>query len=301
MSLQENHSEKNPIEETGIQVAREILGREITGWETLKKGMTNRSFLFSADVDRFIIRIPGEGTDRLINRKQEAEVYKTISGLGFCDDPVFMNPETGVKITAYLEDVRVCNPHNEADLKMCMSLLKRLHGMKLVVDHGFDLFGQIAFYEKLRGCKESIYTDYEETKEKVFSLRDYIDKQEKKSCLCHIDAVPDNFLICGDRVQLTDWEYAGMQDPHADIAMFCVYCDYTRADVDRLIDLYFHGDCDQPTRVKIYCYISACGLLWSNWCEYKHHLGVEFGEYAMRQYRYARDYYEIAMRELKRL
>lgn len=301
MSLQENPSEKNPIEATEIQIAREILGREITGWQILKKGMTNRSYLFSADGDRYIIRIPGEGTERLINRKQEAEVYKTISGLGICDDPVYMNHETGIKITEYLDSVRVCNPHCEADIKLCMALLEKVHDMKLAVKHSFDLFGQITFYENLRGCRESIYTDYEEIKKKVFLLWDYIDKQEKKSCLCHIDAVPDNFLICGDRIQLTDWEYAGMQDPHVDIAMFCVYCDYSKADVDKVIDIYFHGNCDQQTRVKIYCYIAACGLLWSNWCEYKRQLGVDFKEYALRQYRYARDYYEIAMQELMRL
>ena len=51
-------------------------------------------------------------------------------------------------------------------------------------------------------------------------------------------------------------------------------------------------------RIKIYCYIAACGLLWSNWCEYKRSLGVEFGEYSLRQYRYAKDYYKIVMDEL---
>ena len=45
-------------------------------------------------------------------------------------------------------------------------------------------------------------------------------------------------------------------------------------------------------------FIAACGLLWSNWCEYKRSLGVEFGEYSLRQYRYAKDYYKIVMEEL---
>jgi hypothetical protein len=38
-----------------------------------------------------------------------------------------------------------------------------------------------------------------------------------------------------------------------------------------------------------------CGLLWSNWCEYKRKLGVEFGEYSLRQYRYAKDFYRAAL------
>ena len=107
-----------------------------------------------------------------------------------------------------------------------------------------------------------------------------------------------------------------MQDPHVDIAMFCIYSMYDKSWVDRLIGLYWDPDraiaaediraakaqhvldgVPLQTVAKIYAYIAACGLLWSNWCEYKLLLGVEFGEYSLRQYRYAKDYYRYA-REL---
>ena len=125
---------------------------------------------------------------------------------------------------------------------------------------------------------------------------------DKDWCLTHIDAVPDNFLFVEqdgkEEIRLIDWEYAGMQDPHVDIAMFCIYSLYDRKEIDKLIDIYFEGNCSRDVRIKIYCYIAACGLLWSNWCEYKRNLGVEFGEYSLRQYRYAKDYYKIVMEEL---
>ena len=130
-----------------------------------------------------------------------------------------------------------------------------------------------------------------------FSLKSYIEEHVEKKVLTHIDAVPDNFLFVGDEIRLIDWEYAGMQDPHVDIAMFCIYSLYDRKHVDALIDLYFKGECKKETRMKIYCYVAACGLLWSNWCEYKRNLGVEFGEYSLRQYRYAKDYYKIVQEE----
>ena len=300
MNLQENRSGERTIEETAVRVAHEVFG-ETADWCSLKKGMTNRSFVFTAGGERYIIRVPGEGTEWLINRKQEAEVYKTISGRGFCDDPVYLSPETGIKITKFLEHARTCEADDENDLRRCMALLKKLHTMKLQVPHTFDLYRQIDFYESLWDGKGSIYSDYAETKAKVFSLKSFIETHITSVCLSHIDAVPDNFLICGEDIQLTDWEYSGMQDPHIDIAMFCVYNDWTKEDVDRLIDIYFDGECSQATRVKIYCYISACGLLWSNWCEFKRHLEVEFGEYALRQYQYAADYYRIAVQEMKKL
>ena len=86
-----------------------------------------------------------------------------------------------------------------------------------------------------------------------------------------------------------------MQDPHVDIAMFCIYSLYDKSKCDRLIDIYFEGKCDDKLRAKIYCYIASCGLLWSNWCEYKRQLGIEFGEYTLRQYRYAKEFYRYAM------
>ena len=301
--LRELDSDSDHLRSDAISTIAEVFGikeSEVTGISVLKKGMTNRSFLFSACGDRYIMRIPGEGTDKLINRENEAKVFSTISGLGLCDDPVYIDPRNGYKITKYLDNIRVCDPENEDDLKKCMKLLRKFHEMKLKVDHSFDIFGQIKFYEELWEGKPSVYRDYVKTRENVLSLKSYIDNVSgEEKCLTHIDAVNDNFLFYelpdgSEGLQLTDWEYAGMQDPHVDIAMFCIYALYNRQKVDRLIDIYFEGSCPKEIRAKIYCYIAACGLLWSNWCEFKRALGVEFGEYALRQYRYAKDYYNYA-------
>ena len=274
--------------------------KEITGIEVLKKGMTNRSFLFSCGGRRYIMRIPGEGTGQLINRQQEAAVYHVLQGKDICDDVVYLDPQKGWKITAFLENARVCDPENPEDLKRCMEALRRFHGRHLAVEHTFSIFGQLEFYESLWNGAPSVYRDYETTKARVYELKAFIDAQETDWTLTHIDAVPDNFLFTADgQVRLIDWEYAGMQDPHVDIAMFCIYALYDRAAVDWLIDLYFEGSCPRQTRIKIYCYIAACGLLWSNWCEYKRSLGVEFGEYSLRQYRYAKEYYRIVREELR--
>ena len=278
---------------------------DIVDIEILKKGMTNRSFLFTVYGKKYIMRIPGEGTDRLINRRQEAEVYRVISGLGLCDDPVYINPANGYKITKYIENVHCCDPENVDDLRVCMKKLRSFHAMKLNVPHEFDIYKQIDFYENLWNGQPSIYKDYRKTKENVKSLIPFIEKHRCEFQLTHIDAVPDNFLFDPQtgHVQLTDWEYAGMQDKHVDIAMFCIYSCYDKPSIDRLIDIYFEGEggCDITTRAKVYCYIAACGLLWSNWCEYKRNLGVEFGEYSLYQYRYGKEFYRHAAALIKEI
>ena len=303
--LRDLDSDSNHLKSDAIHTIAITLGcqeKDVKNISVLKKGMTNRSFLFTVKGSKYIMRIPGEGTDQLINRKQEAEVFRTISGLGLCDDPVYINPANGYKITRFLEGIRVCDADSVSDLKRCMEKLRQFHSMKLKVEHTFDIFGQIEFYETLWEGQPSMYKDYKQTKINVLSLKPYIDSIEKDWCLTHIDAVPDNFLFYqteeGESLQLTDWEYSGMQDPHVDIAMFCIYSLYNKKQVDRLIDIYFQNQCDKTTRAKIYAYISMCGLLWSNWCEFKAKLGVEFGEYSLRQYRFAKDYYRYAMKEL---
>ncbi len=274
------------------------VGQEsISDLNVLKKGMTNRSYRFSCMEKQYILRVPGEGTDMLINRQQEAEVYRAISGKGLCDDPVYINEKSGYKISRFLENIHVCDPNDEQDVNKSIMKLKELHSMKIVVDHSFDLFGQIEYYESLRGGRPSYFEDYDIVKKNCLKLRKIIEEIVCDFCLTHIDAVPDNFIFDNvtGKVQLTDWEYAGMQDPHLDIAMFCIYSNYDKCQIDDLIDRYFEGDCTSSMRRKIYCYISLAGLLWSNWCEYKEKLGVIFGEYALNQYEYARTYSKIVL------
>ncbi len=300
--LRELDGNSSQLQSDKLQAAAAALGvsmEEITGILALKKGMTNRSFLFSCRGKAYIMRVPGEGTGRLIDRREEAAVYRVVRGKGICEDVISIDPDTGYKVSHFIGDARTCDPENPAETAACMKKLREFHGLSLKTDHEFDLFGHIDFYESLWDGRSSAYEDYRQTKAHVWALRPFIEGQAGERALTHIDAVPDNFLLFEngkgeEEIRLIDWEYAAMQDPHVDIAMFCIYSLYDREQVDRLIGQYFTEGCPEGTRIKIYCYIAVCGLLWSNWCEYKRSLGVEFGEYSLRQYRYAKDYYRIA-------
>jgi len=271
----------------------------------IKEGMTNNSFIFSYEGTRYIVRTPGEGTDMLINRRNEYDVYEAINPLIISDDILYIDPDTGIKITKFFENAKPCNPQNFAGVALCMKRLREFHNQNIEVNHTFDVFERIEFYEGLWNGEDSCYYNYAETKEWVYKLKDYVDYAPKHWTLSHIDSVSDNFLFIrkdGMRdIRLIDWEYAGMQDAHIDIAMFAIYAAYDCENVDKLIDCYFVEGCSLEIRLKIYAYIAMCGLLWSNWCEYKRHIGVEFGEYTLRQYRYARDYCKIFAAEHEKL
>lgn len=276
---------------------------DISDIEIMKTGMTNNSFIFKSGNDKYVFRFPGEGTEFLINRKNEKTTYLLLEDKNICDAPLYLNENNGYKISKFIENVRVCNAENNSDLELCMSKLKEFHSLELKSDYYFDIYERLNFYESLWGNNKSKYKDYYETKDKVLKLRKLIESNIGEKYLCHIDAVSDNFLIYKDKngkevVQLNDWEYAGMQDPDVDIAMFCIYSLYTKEQIDNLIDIYFQNGLERIKKIKIYSYIALCGLLWSNWCEYKRQLGVNFGDYALGQYKFAKEFYEIVRIEL---
>ena len=272
----------------------------ITNIDYLKKGMTNHSYRFKLNKDDYIIRVPGEGTSRLINRQNEAKVYETLDGLHVTDEVIYISGEQGYKITKFWTEARNSDPFNEKDIKKSMQKLKQLHNMELQVPHTFEPFEEINYYEELRKGKPSMYNGYKDVKEEVFGLKPFLDSLPKRQVLAHIDSVSDNFLfIENEEVRIIDWEYGAMQDPDFDIAMFAIYSLYSKEQSDFLIDTYYPEGCPEETRVKIYAYMAVGGLLWSNWCEYKKVFGVDFGEYALGQYKYAKEYPSLVKDYLK--
>ena len=291
------------LKNDAIEIIENILKvnkKDIHNIHTLKKGMTNRSFIFTVNNKRYIMRIPGEGTDKLIDRREEYDVYQRVKKEPYTETILYLNPDNGYKISEFLEDTRNSDANNIQDVKKSMSVLRKFHSQNYQVNHTFDIWKQIDFYESLRKTA-SAYRDYEEIKDRVLKLKPFIDDNVTKWSLCHIDANYDNFLIDkNNNVFLIDWEYAGMQDPDLDIAMYAIYAGYTKEKIDQLINIYYENKVSENIRYKIYAYVAVGGLLWSNWCEYKQSLGLDFGEYSLAQYRYAKEYSKLVLNYLEK-
>ena len=300
--LLELDSNSSHLENEAIQIIEntfKIDKSDIHNIHTLKKGMTNRSFIFTVKDKRYIMRIPGTGTDKLINRQEEYDVYEQIRNESYTERILYLNPKNGYKLSEFLEGTRNSKANDWQDVTQCMDLLRKFHKQKHSVNHKFDIWKQIEFYDALRNAP-SAYKDFLITKDNVLKLKPFIEDNISNWTLCHIDANADNFLINKEgRTFLIDWEYAGMQDPDLDIAMFAIYAGYSKEQIDKLIDIYYQDKCDEITRYKIYAYAAVGGLLWSNWCEYKQSLGLDFGEYSLSQYRYAKEYSKLVLNYLR--
>ena len=304
--IREVNDSSKTLESNSFKIIKDVFCcnyNDILNVNPIKYGMTNRSFQFTVNEIKYIMRLPGEGTSKLINRKQENDVYQTISKYNISDEVLYFDPITGIKITKFIENSSVCDSLDFESVGKCFESLKQFHSLKLTVEHEFDIINKIELYEGLWNGKESNYKDYLSTKFNCLSLISYCRSNQSDYILCHIDSVPDNFLFYKENnktnIRLIDWEYAGMCDPKVDLAMFIIYSIYDAANTEKIIDLFYDGECTIENRLCVYAYISLAGLLWSNWCEYKLQLGVDFGEYSLSQYKYAKDYYKKFMVEYK--
>lgn len=272
---------------------------EIRDIRCLKAGMTNKSFLFQVKGKPCICRIPGPGTQLLVNRFQEKQVYDAVMPLGITEHLLYLNPETGYKIADFYEGARNASSGDWEDLERCMEMLRGLHNSGVQVEHDFDIRERIGFYEKL--CKShggTLFEDYEEVRGWMDWLMDSLDHMGRGKCLCHIDANVDNYLFLENgEVKLLDWEYAGMCDPMIDVAMCAIYSYYDEEQMDRLLRIYLQREPTKEEAFATYAYAALGGFLWSLWAVYKSVLGDEFGEYTIIMYRYAKKYY----RKLRKL
>ena len=288
----QNHSDNLAMEL--VSSVFRIPESEITNLKCLKTGMTNKSFLFQAKNKSYICRIPGPGTELLINRKQEKAVYEAVKGLGITEHVVYMNGDTGYKISEYYSGARNGNARDWEDMERCMALVRRLHDSKIQVGHAFDIRERTDFYEALcKGYEKELFEDYPEVRTHMTALMDRLDHLKRPKVLSHIDSVCDNFLFLPDGgLRLIDWEYAGMSDQQIDVSMSAIYSYYNDGEAEKLLKLYLGQQSTDEERFVYYAYIALGGFLWCLWAIYKSSIGEEFGEYTIIMYRYAKSYYK---------
>lgn len=301
---------RNHSDSAAMELVAEVFGVKesvIRNIRCLKAGMTNQSFLFEVEGKHYICRIPGVGTDKLINRAEEKASYDAVESLNLTEHVIYFNGETGYKISEYYEGARNAiftfdeNLNPSSDIAICMQVAKTLHESGLTVSHEFDLKEKIDFYQSLcRGRERMLFEDYEEVYNHQQELLSILETMDLPKVLSHLDTVCDNFLFLPDgTVKLIDWEYAAMHDPLVDVSMCGIYSYFTPEQIQKLLDIYLGREATTEERFRVYAYASLGGFLWALWAVFKSMEGKEFGDYTIVMYRYGKTCYRKAM-ELKK-
>ena len=73
---------------------------------------------------------------------------------------------------------------------------------------------------------------------------------------------------------------------------------YSEEELDQLLETYLERKPDTEERFATYAYAALGGFLWCLWAVFKSMEGVEFGDYTIVMYHYAKQYYKKIQKEL---
>ena len=186
-------------------------------------GLTNRTYKVTlCDGRLYVVRLPGEGTEELINRTDEKVSTMLACKLGI-DAPLLLFNKRGEKVTQYIEGAVTMSPktiQQDCNLVKAAQLLRKLHTCCESTNVPFDIFSMAASYEKIVANHQVLlYDDYDVTKAAVLSIKRELDQYPIQLVPCHNDPLCENWILDSNgRMYLIDWEYAGMNDGMWDLA-----------------------------------------------------------------------------------
>lgn len=258
-------------------------------------GMTNKNFKALVKGKEYVLRIPGNGTEQMINRKAE-KVNSTLASQIGIDTPLnYFNEETGVKVSELIpnaETLTAKTAKRNDYMELTTEILRKLHQSSIQMANHFDVFEKIEEYEQLMKEAGGLpYDGYSEVKEQVLKLKDVYQEMNITFTPCHNDLVAENLVKSGDgNLFLIDWEYSGMNDPIWDLAAHSLECDFSPEDEELLLSLYLQDD-EIPLEIQERMVMNKIfqDFLWSIWTIIKEAKGDDFGPYGINRFNRAKE------------
>lgn len=263
----------------------------------LKQGLTNLSCHFSIEDGEYVYRHPGVGTELIVDRDAEREALKTAKLLGLDNTFIFENPRHGWKISRFVSGCENLDARDDAQLKIAMEMARRLHESDALIERSFSFYDEGKSYEKSileRGRID--VPDYWEMEGWATRLNEFLVADGGEPVLCHNDFFGLNFLVSeSGRIDLIDWEYAGMSDYANDFGTFSV-CEQLAEDEMRRALFHYFGriPTDAEWRHNL-GQVGMAGWCWYTWALLKEVEGENVGEWSHIYYRYGKTYLKRAL------
>lgn len=238
---------------------------EEIAWEHLS-GMTNVNCLARFRGVELVVRFPGEGTERFIDRRAEATNLRSAYLAGLTNEIALFDPADAVLISAVVHNARphtVSDRHDSAILRAVTGILKRTH-QQLAFANDFNPFGLLATFNAMAheaGHRGS--ADLDKAASTIAMLRPILESAAVARVACHNDPVPENFLETDDGLVLIDWEYSGRNDPAWDLASLCLEWELTTDQELEVLTAYATDD--ETLRWRVTAYRPVADLVWSVW------------------------------------
>ena len=218
---------------------QQVLGTAAYTDLTRMGGLTNHTYKVTMqDGSEYVARIPGEGTEEMIVRKDEMVSTKLACDLGV-DAEVLYFGEDGSKITRYIPNAVTMSAETLKEplrIQQVADIFRKMHSCGVDTGVPFEVFDMAAGYEKIINDNNvPMFDDYTAMKAEVMRIKAEVDaSSEIKKVPCHNDALCENWVVGDGRMYLIDWEYAGMNDGIWDVADVSIEAGFD-AESDRLL------------------------------------------------------------------
>ncbi len=273
-----------------ITQALGVMKSEIHDFYPLKQGITNLSCHFSVGDDEYVYRLPGAGTELIVDRRAELEALTLARDAGVDQTFVAGDVDKGWKISRFVPGSRNLDVTNPDELREAMRLSRHLHNAGAHMSRSFDFVTEGLRYEGLLKAFGPIdVPGYFELRDKVLRLKAFADADGFDKVPSHNDFFPPNFLVDKDgTISLIDWEYAGMSDMAADFGTMTVCtAEMTRERAAAALEYYLgHAPSEREAR-HFFAYEVFAGWCWYLWALVKEAEGDDVGEWLYIYYSHA--------------
>jgi len=259
---------------------------DITDFRNVSEGMTNTSFIFRIGGVDYIYRHPGDGTESIINRRNEKRSLITAKKLGIDPTYIYADVNEGWKISTLVPVFREPDYGSFEDTKKILQVLRKLHHAGVTADYGMKPWEDALDMEQLLRKKDpECFHVHEKLKEQVRKVYTKTLGDGVEKCFCHGDTYQPNWMLLPDGgVILIDWEYSGFSDPGIDVGYYIVDAMYDFDDAERLIREYLQDGFNETTRYHFLAYTALIAYYWFVWALYRESCGAVMGQ-AMENWR----------------
>ena len=194
-------------------------------------GRTNEAYtIYGTNHKKYIARIAGEGTEKIINRPRELHNIREAARVNIA--PEVYCAENGNLLIEFLDGISkkdITMLENAETLDKVTTQLRNLH------TSGAEFQGRFSFLNDYNVYRADYFTvaseapaELAQVEEEIVAL---ITRMEEKyagaNAPLHGDTALQNFMICKDRAYLIDWEYSSQGDYYLDLANFVILNDLT--------------------------------------------------------------------------
>lgn len=235
-------------------------------------GRTNEAYKVSGtDNTKYIARIAGDGTEKIINRARELCNIKEAARVDIA--PKVFCAENGNLLIEYLDGISkkdITMLENAETLDKVTTQLRNLHVSGAAFEGNFSFLDDYNVYRRdYFAVTTKAPLEVEAVEKEIVAL---IARMEEKyagsNAPLHGDTALQNFMICKERAYIIDWEYSSSGDYYLDLANFVVLNDLPPEMEKKFLDSYAAKMYGELNHGKFLLFKMAVSFMWVYW-----HLG----------------------------